>query len=98
MASANPGEQYISKKAKGESQNGGNQKTKQAKFSEKTTFQNKHFLPADIHKSSFFGKFGMHCFRVTSVLRFSFLPYFYHNLFQKIYGALSKCEVPQHPL
>ena len=41
---------------KGESQNGGNKNTKHAKFSEKRTF---------------FGKFGVLCILVTSILRFA---------------------------
>ena len=63
-----------------ESQNGGNKKkTKRAKFHEKQTF-----LTPDTHtyvcvsgskKCSFFEKFGMLCFLVTSVLRFALLPY-----------------------
>ena len=60
---------------KGKSQNGGNNKTQQAKFSVK----NKYILPLDTHtcvcvsvgkKYSFFGKFGMICFAATPVLRF----------------------------
>ena len=54
---------------KDESQNGGNKKTKHAKFSEKRTFLTSR-------KCSFFGKFGMLCFLVTSVLRFPLLPYY----------------------
>ena len=59
----------------GESQNGGNKKTKHTKFSE-----NEHFLPPDTHKggkkSSFFGKFGVLYFLLTSVLRFTIMPYY----------------------
>ena len=54
-------------KQKGESQNGGNQKAKHAKFSEKRTF---------FTSCSFFGKFGVLWFLVTSVLRFAFWPYY----------------------
>ena len=59
---------------KGESQNGGNNKTQQAKFSVK----DKHILPLDTRtcvcasggkKCLFFGKFGMICFVATPVLR-----------------------------
>ena len=47
--------------------------------------KNEHFLPPDMHtyvcvsggkKGSIFGKFGMLCFLVTSVLRFALLPYY----------------------
>ena len=47
--------------------------------------KNEHFLPPDMHtyvcvsggkKCSIFGKFGMLCFLVTSVLRFALLPYY----------------------
>ena len=47
--------------------------------------KNEHFLPSDRHtyvcvsgveKRSFFGKFGVLCFLVTSVLRFALLPYY----------------------
>ena len=46
--------------------------------------KNKHFVPPDTHKyvsvsgskkCSFFGKFGVLCFLVTSVLRLAYLPY-----------------------
>ena len=66
--------------AKGESQNGGNKKTKHVKFTENT-----HFLLPDTHtyvcvsggrKYSFFGKLGVHCFLVTSILRFALLLYY----------------------
>ena len=53
---------------KGESQNGGNMKTKHAKFSEKT-YQG-------VRNVRFFGKFSMLCFLVASVLRFTLLPYY----------------------
>ena len=61
-----------------ESQNGGNKKTKHAKFSENLTF----FYPlirtgvcvSGGKKRSFFGKFGVLCLLVTSVLRFALLP------------------------
>ena len=49
---------------KGESQNGGNKNTKHAKFSKERTF---------------FGKFGVLCILVTSVLRFALLPYYRRN-------------------
>ena len=47
--------------------------------------KNEHFLPPDTHmyvcvsvgkKCSFFGKFGILCFLVTSVLKFAFLAYY----------------------
>ena len=76
---------------KGESQNGGKKKTKQAKFSE-----NKHFLPAHTHtyacisegkKCLFFGKFGVRYF--SSYLRleihvFALLPTKYLLIYIKI--------------
>ena len=73
---------YISSviRQKGESQNGCFKKTKHAKFSEKQTF-----LTPDMHtyvwlsgskNCSFFGKFGVHCFLETPVLRFALLPYY----------------------
>ena len=81
-------------KQKGESQNGGNNKTKHAKFSEKWIF-----LPPDTHtmymcvsggkECSFFGKFGVLCF-VTYISKFIFLPYYQRffagfNLFLKCF-------------
>ena len=72
---------------KGKYQNGGNKKTKHAKFSEKTNVS----YPL-IHTRTcayqgvrnvqvfllffFFGKFDVLCFLVTSVLRFALLPYY----------------------
>ena len=47
--------------------------------------KNEHFLPLDTHtyvcvsgsmKCLFFGKFGVLCFLLTSVFRFSILPYY----------------------
>ena len=47
--------------------------------------KNEHLFPPDTHtcvcvsggkKCSFFGKFGMLCFRVTPVLRFALFPYY----------------------
>ena len=62
---------------KGESQNGGNKKTKHAKLSEKTN----NFFPSNTHvcvsgdkKCSFFRKFCVLCFLV---LRFALLPYYW---------------------
>ena len=71
---------------KSESQNGCYKKTKPAKFSEKRTFltpqESEHFLPPDMHvrifggkNCAFFRKFGLLCFLVTPVLRFTLLPY-----------------------
>ena len=76
-------------KQKRESQNGGNKKTKHAKFFEKRT------LPPDRHtyvyvyvrvrisgyECSFFGQFGVLCFLVTSVLRFTFFCLITDELF-----------------
>ena len=53
---------------KGKFQNGGNKKTKLAKFSEKTNISGGK-------KCSFFGKFGSLYFLVTGNLRFTILPY-----------------------
>ena len=73
---------------KGESQNGCCKKTKYAKFSKKKKQKkqtNKYFFPPDTHTQvwvlgiknfSFFGKFGVLCFLVTPVLRFTLLPYY----------------------
>ena len=50
-------------------------------------FENENFLPPDTHtyvcvsggkKYSFFGKFGVLCFLVSSVLRIALLPNGYH--------------------
>ena len=56
--------------------------------------KNEHFLTPDTHtyvcasggkKCSFFGKFGVLCFLVTSVLRFALLPYYRgYNVWWKI--------------
>ena len=54
---------------KGKSQNGGNKKTKQAKFSEKRT----HLCVLGGKKFS--RKFGVLCSLVTSDLQFALLPY-----------------------
>ena len=54
---------------KGESQDGGNKKAKHATFSEK------HVRVSEVKEYSFFGKFYLLCFLVTSVLRFTLLPY-----------------------
>ena len=59
---------------KGESQNGGNKKTKHAKFSEKWTFLIPWYANAHVHitdkKCSFFGKFGALCFLTTINVQF----------------------------
>ena len=69
---------------KGESQNGGNKKTKQAKFSEKRTFltppDSHTYVRVSVGKTCFFflfvfGKLGLLCFLVTFVLRFALLSY-----------------------
>ena len=68
---------------KGESQDGCYKKTKYAKF-----FEKRSFLPPGPHthtyisggkKCSFFGKFGLLCFLVTPILRFTCLPYYRRN-------------------
>ena len=67
---------------KGESQNGGSKNTKQVKFSKKPTF----FIPDSYMsvsvgiKRSFFGKFGLLCFLDTSVLRFTYLLYYWRHI------------------
>ena len=65
---------------KGESQNGSNKNTKHAKFSEKRTFftpgTHTYVCVSGGKKRSFFGKFGVLCILVTSVLRFVLLPYY----------------------
>ena len=65
---------------KDESQNGGNKKAKHAKFSERRTFPtpNTHTYAcvSEGKKCSFFGKFGVLGFLLTSVLRFVLLPYY----------------------
>lgn len=55
---------------KSESENGGNKKSKAAKFSE-----NGHFLPPD-KKCSLFLKFGGRGFLVTTILLFALLSYY----------------------
>ena len=37
-------------------------------------------------KCSFFGKFGVLCFLVTSILRFALLPYYLRFLFAEAYS------------
>ena len=62
---------------KGKSQDGGNRKAKHAKFSVKKP---RTFLPHLIQwvrNVHFFRKIGVLCFVVTSVLRFTFLPYYW---------------------
>ena len=59
---------------KGESRNGGNKKTKHAKFSEKRPF----LTPWSARKKClFFGKFDVLCFLVTSILRFALFLYYW---------------------
>ena len=58
-----------------------NHKTEVTRKQSKSNFPiNGHFLPPDTHtygkKCSFFGKFGVHSFFVTSVLWFVFLRYY----------------------
>ena len=71
---------------KGKYQNGGNKKTKHAKFSEKTnvsyplihtrTCAYQGVRNVQVFLVFFFGKFDVLCFLVTSVLRFALLPYY----------------------
>ena len=71
---------------KGKYQNGGNKKTKHAKFSEKTnvsyplihtrTCVYQGVRNVQVFLVFFFGKFDVLCFLVTSVLRFALLPYY----------------------
>ena len=65
--------------------------------------KNEHFLPPDTHtyvrvlvdkKCSLFGKFGVLCFLVTSVLRFGLLPHFRRNVklkFEKHSPQIENC-------
>ena len=67
----------LSVRQKVESQNGGNKKTKHAKFSEKLTFltpqrRTRTCVYQWVENVRFFGKFGVFCFFATSVLRFAF--------------------------
>ena len=77
---------------KTESQNGGNKKTKNVKFSEKRTFLNPTCACQGVKNVCFFGKFDVLCFPVTSVLRFAFLPYCrQHTRLKNIVGT---CSLP----
>ena len=76
----------------GESQSGGNRKQSTQNFP-----KNEHFLPPDTHvcvsrgkKCSFFGKFAVLCFLVTSVLRFALLP------FSQNTSTASEISYPEH--
>ena len=71
------------RRPKGESQNGGNKKTKQAKFSEKS----KHFLPPDTHTYV-----GILYFLVTSVLGFALLPYYQRSFIINIYTGIHNAK------
>ena len=83
---------------KGESQNGGNKKKKQST----PNFPKKQLFPTpDMHtfvcvsrgkKCSFFGKFGVLCFLVTSVLKFAFLPYYRRYNMQTIFMNTENCK------
>ena len=61
----------------------GNLKSKHAKFSEKETFLTQLYAHVRCVSGSkkflFFGKYGILCFLVTSVLRFVFFPYQLRN-------------------
>ena len=48
---------------------------------------NEHFLPSGGKTCSFFGKFGVVCFRVTPVLTFALLPHY-----QRFHADLNKCD------
>ena len=63
---------------KGESQNGGNKKTKHAIFSVKTniSYPDTQVCILGGKKCSFFGKFHLFCFLATSVLRYALLLYY----------------------
>ena len=74
-------------KQKDGSQNGGNNKTKHAKFSAKsslsyplirksTLMHTRTYAYQGVRNVRFPGTFGMFCFVVTSVLRFALLPYY----------------------
>ena len=78
---------------KDESQNRGNKKTKHVNFSEKINI----FYPLirtrmcayqGLRNVSFFGKFAIICFLVTSVFRFSLLPYY-----RRIEGGFSRGRI-----
>ena len=56
-----------------------NKKTKHAKFSEKKPNISYHGVSGG-KKCSFFRKFGVHSFLVTSVLSFVLLPYYQRNI------------------
>ena len=79
--------QFIANRQKGESQNGGNC----PKLCENCAFSQNMWVSGG-KKCSFFGKFGVLCSLVTSVLRFDLLPYyrqialciFYESAIQKI--------------
>ena len=60
---------------KDQPENGCFKKTKQVKFSEKGTFFT-YVCVSGSKKCSFFGKFCVHCFLETPVLRFALLAYY----------------------
>ena len=64
---------------KGESKNGCYKKTKNVTVSEKRTFLTPWYAHGS-KKCSFFGKFDVHCFLVTPVLRLALLPYYRRNI------------------
>ena len=82
----------------GESQNGSNKKAKHAKFCKtKKTKKPRIFLTpwyARVH--SFFGKFGVLCYFVTSVLRFALLLYYPNNLCVQSQIAIQKQSLTTH--
>ena len=61
---------------KGESQNGGNKKTKRAKFPEKLSFRELETNVSGGEQKSFFRKIRRALFSFTSVLRLAFLSYY----------------------
>ena len=71
-----------------------NKKTKHAKISKKWTYltplRPRTWAFQSIRNVCFFGKFGVLCFVVTSVLRFAFLPYYRPKLYiEKNSGKVS---------
>ena len=74
----------------GECQNGGNKKTKHAKFFEKRTFltPNTHtyVCVSGGKKIPYFGKLNVLCFLITSVLRFAISPYYSRFLCNQMSG------------
>ena len=74
----------VGNKAEGRISKTGNKKTKHVKFSEKRSFHtpdtHTYICVSGGKTFSFFGKFGLLCFLVASVLRFTLLPYYWRNV------------------